>query len=426
MATTMTMTTLFALATLMASTLTTAQRVVMADIWKPTLTPNGTILGTNATLSKRQLSSTLTQKPDRSLYWINITMGTPGQPQALQLDTGSNGLLLPSTGSTLCSASLIPCDILGSFTSAQSSTFSSTGQSTTEGFVDGASVTGDWFYDTLHLSGHAITAQLAVLATTGSGLTEGVLGVGFPATYPTINHNLAAQGLIASNSYSLWLDDLAASTGTILFGGLNLAKFTPPLKKIPVLGTLNSDGSTSYNQPTVALTRLATLQGNTRTVHTPSDFSVPALLDTGTPVTILQQPLADTLIAALGASYPSGSTSGNAIIPCSAASNPQSLNFHFSDPLLGPTINVPLSQLVLADLGSLDGVEWCQFGIYGAAASENLPTVLGDSFLRSAYVVYDLETLHIGLAQTVLGGGSGGSGNVVEIPAGGIPVGIVT
>ncbi|KAK1811875.1 hypothetical protein LTR12_013773 [Friedmanniomyces endolithicus] len=416
------MTAFLVLATLWASTLTTAQRVLMADIWKPTLAPNGTIAGSNATLSKRQFSAILTPKSDRSLYWINVTIGTPGQQQALQLDTGSNGLLVPATGSSLCSSSLIPCDVLGSFTSSQSSTYSTTSQSTTEGFVDGASVTGDWFYDTVHISGQAITSQLAVLGTTGSGITEGVLGIGFPASYPTINHNLAAQGIIASNSYSLWLDDLSASSGTILFGGLNLAKFVPPLLKVPVIGSPNADGTTSYNQPTVALTRVATLQGATHTVQTPAGYSVPALLDTGTPVTILPLALANAIMSALGASYPSGSTSGNAIIPCAAASNAQSINFHFAG-LLGPTINVPISQLVLADLGTLGGVEWCQFGIYGAAASENLPTVLGDSFLRSAYVVYDLDTLHIGLAQTVV---DSGSPIVVEIPAGGIPVGIVT
>ncbi|KAK3073349.1 hypothetical protein LTR53_005145 [Teratosphaeriaceae sp. CCFEE 6253] len=378
------------LATLLAATLTTAQRVILAEIWKPTFAPNGSLLGANETLlTRRSLPATISQKSDRSLYWINITLGTPGQPQALQLDTGSNALLVPATGSSLCSDTVIPCDELGSFTSSQSSTYSSTGQTTTQGFVDGSSVTGTWFYDTVRIGGSAVTSQLAILGTSGTGLTEGVLGVGFPASYPTLNHNLAAQGLIASNSYSLWLDSLTASSGTILFGGINLSRFTGTLKKIAVLGTANADGSTSYNSPTVALTRVATYLGTTRTVQTSSGYSEPALLDTGTPVTILQQGLANSILAAMGASYyPSGSTSGNAIIPCSAASDTKSVTFHFADLTLGPTITVPISQLVLADLGAQDGVEWCQFGIYGASAAENLPTILGDSFLRSAAVTF--------------------------------------
>ncbi|KAK5726310.1 hypothetical protein LTR17_012839 [Elasticomyces elasticus] len=393
----MTMKTFFVLAGLLASTLTTAQRVVLADIWKPDLElTNGTILGSNATLSKRQFNSVLTQKSDRSLYWINVTIGTPGQKQSMQLDTGSSSVLVPATGSGLCR------------------------QSTTVGFVDGGSVTGNWFYDTVRVGGKAIKSQLSVLGTSGSGLSEGVLGIGFPASYPTINHNLAAQGVIASNSYSIWLDSLSSSSGTILFGGLNTARFVAPLKKIPVLGSTNADGSVSYNLPSVALTRVATLQGSTRTVQTPSGYSEPAMLDTGTPVTILQQSLADAVIAALGASYyPSGSTSGNAVIPCAAASNSQSINFHFSG-TSGPTINVPISQLVLANLGTVSGVAWCQFGIYGAADSQNLATVLGDSFLRSAYAVYDLDHHQIGLAQTLH---NGGAANIMEIGANGIPIG---
>ncbi|KAK5120814.1 hypothetical protein LTR85_005881 [Meristemomyces frigidus] len=402
-----------------------AQRVVMADIWKPQLATNGTILGTNETLSKRQFNSILTQKPDRSLYWINITMGTPGQPQALQLDTGSRGLVVPSTGSSICSSTLIPCSVLGSFDSSKSSTFDDTDQSTTEGFGDGGSVTGDWFYDTVHIGGQAVTSQLAVLGTSGTGISEGVLGIGFPASYPTINHNLAAQGIIASNSYSIWLDELSAASGTILFGGLNLAKFVAPLLKMPVVGgTTNSDGSVSYNQPTVELSRVATLQGSTRTVQTASGYFENAVLDTGTTLTVLQKPLADSIISAMGAQYyPSTATSGNIIIPCSAASSDLSINFHFSNPITGPTVNVGIAELVLQDLGAVNGVEMCLFGIYSAAASDNLPTIMGDTFLRSAYVVYDLDTNHVGMAQTVF---DSGTADILEIPESGIPVGVQT
>ncbi|KAK5137741.1 hypothetical protein LTR08_007312 [Meristemomyces frigidus] len=395
----------------------------MADIWKPEVTANGTILGSNATLAKRQLNSILTQKPDRTLYWINITIGTPGQPQALQLDTGSRSLWVPAKGSAICSSTQVPCSILGAFDSAQSSTFVDTDQSTTVGFADGGSVTGDWFYDTVHISGEAVTSQLTVLGTSGSGLDEGILGVGFPASYPTLNHNLAAQGVIASNSYSIWLDELSAAGGTILFGGLNLARFVAPLLKMPVVGgTTMADGTISFNQPTVKLSRVATLQGSQRTVQTAADYSEPAVLDTGTSLTVLQKPLADTIISAMGASYyPSTAPSGNTIIPCSAATSSQSLNFHFSDPALGPTINVPISELVLQALGSANGVEMCQFGIYSAAPADNLPTIMGDTFLRSAYVVYDLDTNHIGMAQTVF---NPGPADIVEIPASGIPVGV--
>ncbi len=69
----------------------------------------------------------------------------------------------------------------------------------------------------------------------------------------------------------------------------------------------------------------------------------------------------------------------------------------------GPRINVSLSQFVTPLLtrdGSVpafnDGREACSFGIYGAG---NDPILFGDTFLRSAYVVYDLENNQIALAQ---------------------------
>ena len=409
-----------------ATTIASAQRVIIADIWKPEITPDNTIVDSNVTLSKRQFNAILTQKPDRTLYWINITIGTPGEPQALQLDTGSRSLWVPATGSSICSSTEVPCSVLGSFDSSKSSTFVDTHQATTVGFADGGSVTGDWFYDTVHLSGHAITSQLTVLGTTGSGLTEGILGIGFPASYPTLNHNLASQGIIASNSYSIWLDTLSAASGTILFGGLNRARFVAPLVTIPVVGgTVMTDGSVSFNQPTVQLSRVTTFQGTQNTLQTPLTYSENAVLDTGTALTVLPKSLADAIISAItGAQYyPPTATSGNIIIPCSASTTSQSITFHFANVLLGPTINVHISELVLQDLGSLDGIEMCQFGIYSAAPSDNLPTILGDTFLRSAYVVYDLDTNTIGMAQTVFNP-SGAAADIVEIPAGGIPVGV--
>jgi hypothetical protein len=54
-------------------------------------------------------------------------------------------------------------------------------------------------------------------------------------------------------------------------------------------------------------------------------------------------------------------------------------------------------------------------GISDAAGST---AVLGDTFLRSAYVVYDLQNNQISLAQTDF---NATGSNVVEITAGGVP-----
>ena len=53
-------------------------------------------------------------------------------------------------------------------------------------------------------------------------------------TTPTVPDGLYAGGYIKSRSYSLYLDDVAAKTGSILFGGVDTAKFTGELVTLGV------------------------------------------------------------------------------------------------------------------------------------------------------------------------------------------------
>ena len=94
---------------------------------------------------------------------------------------------------------------------------------------------------------------------------------------------------------------------------------------------------------------------------------------------------------------------GAVVVPCDLASVDGTLNYGFGGPG-GPVIKVAVSDLVLPlTLRSgrkptfSDGTEACQLGIQPAG---DLPILLGDTFLRSAYAVYDLANNRIALAQT--------------------------
>jgi len=94
---------------------------------------------------------------------------------------------------------------------------------------------------------------------------------------------------------------------------------------------------------------------------------------------------------------------GAVIVPCDLAKNTGTLNYAFGGSG-GPTIKVQMSQLVLPLVSTTgqvpkfsNGQTVCQLGIQPAG---NLPTLFGDTFLRSAYVVYDLENNKIALANT--------------------------
>lgn len=51
---------------------------------------------------------------NQAMYQVNITLGSPGQTQVVQLDTGSSDLWIPAIDSTLCQANPAGCDEFGS------------------------------------------------------------------------------------------------------------------------------------------------------------------------------------------------------------------------------------------------------------------------------------------------------------------------
>ena len=113
-------------------------------------------------------------------------------------------------------------------------------------------------------------------------------------------------------------------------------------------------------------------------------------------------------------------TEGAAYVPCSLASQTTNLTYTFTS----PSIVVPMDELVLPLVTTSgqrptfqNGDAACLFGIAPSGGGTN---VLGDTFLRSAYVVYDLDNNQISIAQTNFGSTAS---NVLEIGRGsdGVP-----
>ncbi len=135
---------------------------------------------------------------------------------------------------------------------------------------------------------------MGIATTTTIG--TGIIGVGFAAdesvctsagpctTYPTVVDQLVGQKKINSRAYSLWLNDLYASTGSLLFGGVDTDKYVGSLVTLPIQPDSQSNSITSF---TVAFTdfTIGTPQGE-RTGFVPSGFVSPAILDSGTTLTV--------------------------------------------------------------------------------------------------------------------------------------------
>lgn len=241
----------------------------------------------------------------------------------------------------------------------------------------------------------------------------GLLGIGYSLNEAIIGtqesigaayHNLPAlmmnEGIIATNAYSLWLNDLDASTGSILFGGIDTQKYVGDLTRIPVIKDNVTDQFDSF---IVALTSIQAVSSTGTDSLTSHQDPIHVVLDSGTTLSYLPTDIAQQMWEETGAMY--SASTGLAIIPCRMERSTGYFNFTFGG-AGGPTIKVGMDELVL-DLvvsgpaphftsGKYAGEDACEFGIQNTTGTN----LLGDTFLRSAYVVYDLMNNEIGIAQT--------------------------
>lgn len=147
-----------------------------------------------------------------------MTIGTPGQPFSVLLDTGSSDIWIPSIESNACQQAQQACQELGQYDSSASSSYVEISQGFQIQYQDNSAVAGDYINETLAIGDTVIkdmTMGLAFEATRPFG----IMGVGYNADesiastdpkgiYPNIISQLKAQGFIKTLSYSLWLNDL--------------------------------------------------------------------------------------------------------------------------------------------------------------------------------------------------------------------------
>lgn len=279
--------------------------------------------------------------------------------------------------------------------------------------MDGSGAAGDYVTDTFTLGSTTVKKLQFGIGYTSSS-PEGILGIGYQLNevqvqraggqaYNNLPAQLVADGTISSSAYSLWLNDLDASTGSILFGGVDTDQFKGTLATLPIQteGGQFAEFLITLTGVSLGSTVLATNQAQA------------VLLDSGSSLTYLPDAITEAIYEQVGAQY--DSQEGAAYVPCSLAQNTTTLDFTFSS----PTISVGMDELVI-DISSSngrpltfsDGTQACLFGVAPAGDSTS---VLGDTFIRSAYLVYDLANNEISIAQTNF---NATTNNVVEITTG--------
>lgn len=170
---------------------------------------------------------------------------------------------------------------------------------------------------------------------------------------------------------------------------------------MPIIEDASINNYTSF---AVTLSSVAAVYSNGTVADNYTSSAEAVILDSGTTLTYLPETMAQSIMDTFSATY--DESLGYATVDCNLADESDLvLEFQFggSD---GPAIQVALSELVIQDGtsvsfgpgGSSTESSTCAFGV--SISTDTY--LLGDTFLRSAYVVYDLDAKEVALAQSNL------------------------
>ncbi|OAG08728.1 acid protease, partial [Paraphaeosphaeria sporulosa] len=345
---------------------------------------------------------------------IEVVVGTPPRKFSIMPDTASPFTWVPSAASPACTphcplpvwnpnASSTAVDIHAIF-------------SVSYGFTPDNIMFGEFYNDTFGIGGVALpqlpVALVDVIDTIYDAQTWGIVGLGSQLQNRNVNasvilwENLYRLGHIRKRLFSVWLNHQDAKEGTILFGGVDKYKARGAMKRVPLTSIIQTPHGDDFTEWSVNLTSLARRIGQAGSEESLLRTTYNAIIDTGSPNMYVPQYLYDTIAAPLNVTL--RTYRNTSYVPCSLRSSPDSLNFTFAgkDGADGPQIRVPYSEIIYpfsmpANLGEVrgeDGTELCYFGVLSNNGSGIF--LLGNSFIRSAYVVYDADNLELRMAQS--------------------------
>lgn len=378
----------------------------------------------------------------RSFFTINITLGTPEQDLMVTLGTSVSDTWVNRKGNPYCqsssestrskrsnideeelnkvisasaarsttasttrsysyysSSATLDCERYGTFNEEESETFNSNHTTFQEYYRDRTTSYGEWGTDTLKVGDFEIENYSFGLAYNAT-LENGVLGLGFEAgegtnrgnadpnrnyTYSNFPSRLKDEGYISKKAYSLYLDSYNSTTGSVLFGAIDHAKYSGSLVTLPAVNIYEDYGYTEVSYFTVTVSGVGTSVNGNETTFSSNKW--PALVESGTTLTYLPTEFIEEVAESFNATYSYYYYAYVMDCPTLEDSLSQFLVFDLS----GHKIFVPLFQLIKHRYAGR-----CVLGIYD---SFDGTITLGANFLRSVYTVFDLEDREVSFAQ---------------------------
>lgn len=363
-------------------------------------------------------------------YNIAVAVGTPPQSFSLLFDTGSSDVWFPNPNSSACAPN---CP--AGFDPSTSSSIVETEYpfDARYGFTPDLAVIGSYYNDTISVSdlppipnaqfaGGNVPPRLFAQGMWGifgistrfqeavySGPTSPVRGDP-SATYTPLWERLALASSSRKRKFGVWLNAQNAEKGTVQFGDEDGSKYHGRLGKVP-LNLYNGDlVDWSVNLSSVTRVHMEESGKETRTQLTADDYNVGYVLDTGSPNMYVPTPLYESVVAGLNATE---IINGAPYVRCSLRSASTSfLDFGFQIDVEGQRlskselvqIRVPYSEIIypfgypgtVPPQRDLDGAEMCYFGV---VPQDGPIRLLGATFARSAYLVFDADNVVVKMAQ---------------------------
>ncbi|KAL8294724.1 hypothetical protein RB597_007682 [Gaeumannomyces tritici] len=344
--------------------------------------------------SRRAVQLPFSQRFDVG-YYTRLSFGNPPQEALVHLDTGSFELWINPTCSVLSAGERAFCQTGGNYDWTKSSTAEDLGTTNQLRYGIGAANIS-YVRDTIGIPGTNMqvnNAQFGV-ATASEQQNAGILGIGHGVgqtiKYKNFIDELRDQNVTKTKAFSVALGGKDEKQGIVVFGGVDTSKFAGRLARLPIIPAMMSpDGVRRYWVQMQSLT----LNPPSRRARTYNNSRMAVFLDTGSTLTLLPEEMVKAIASDFGST--AMDAQGYWPVNCDLTRVNGTLDFAFDN----ITIRVPYKELIRSFNGNC---------VLGLSSNSNF-VLLGDTFLRSAYMVFDQDADCIWMSQYVNCGASPGA-----------------
>jgi saccharopepsin len=311
-------------------------------------------------------------------YYAEIGLGTPPQSFKVVLDTGSSNLWVPGTSCTS-----IACFLHAKYDATASSSYKQNGTAFAIQYGSG-SVEGYISKDTLEIGDLTVKNQLFGEATKEPGLAfafgkfDGILGLAYDTIsvnrIPPPFYNMIDQKLLDEPIFSFRLGSSDQDGGECIFGGTDDSAFEGKITYVPI----RRKGYWEVELEKIGFgDEELELEGTG------------AAIDTGTSLIVMPSDVAEMLHKEIGATK---SWNGQYQIDCAKIPDLPDFTLHFG----GKPYTLKGSDYIL----NAGGTCISSFTGMDIPAPTGPLWIVGDTFLRKYYTVYDLGRNAVGFAKS--------------------------